>query len=154
MELNMADLRIDVFHQRPQSAWFGGTDVAVRITHKPSGIFVEECSDRSIHRNKAEAMRKMEEVWNLAPELFSDPYKEVQAILAMQHEVCLLIADGHRYRKLKQLIALNADVEFRTNHFVPGEEVMLRYFKESDSLSTTHRGPNLDSVIDKIPVPK
>lgn len=52
------DFIVDTFHRR-SSGWIPQPDNGVRITHRPTGLFEEEVSMRSVYTNKAVAWQRL-----------------------------------------------------------------------------------------------
>lgn len=93
IDINPGDLRIDTY----RASGAGGqhvnrTDSAVRITHLPSNIVVQCQSDRSQHKNKAQAMKQ------LRAKLYEMKLKEKQAVQQALEESKVDIGWGHQIR--------------------------------------------------------
>jgi peptide chain release factor 1 len=92
--LNPAELRVDTF----RASGAGGqhinkTDSAVRITHLPSGIVVECQTDRSQHKNKAQALGI------LAARIKDKQVLEQQAKVAAERKS--LVGSGDRSERIR-----------------------------------------------------
>lgn len=93
IEINAKDLRIDTY----RASGAGGqhvnrTDSAVRITHLPTGIVVQCQSDRSQHRNKAQAMNM------LKAKLYEIELRERKQQTMKEHESKTEIGWGNQIR--------------------------------------------------------
>lgn len=74
MNIEPSDIRIDTFRKPNASAWVHTPESCVRVTHIPTGFFVERCDLRSQHANKAAAMadlrKKLDEAPKVKPRIY------------------------------------------------------------------------------------
>jgi peptide chain release factor 2 len=93
VEVNESDLRVDTY----RASGAGGqhvnkTDSAVRLTHLPTNIVVQCQSDRSQHRNRAEAMRM------LKARLYEVELQKREEAAQAEHDAKTDIGWGHQIR--------------------------------------------------------
>jgi peptide chain release factor 2 len=118
VDINPADLRIDTY----RASGAGGqhinkTDSAVRITHIPTNIVVQCQSDRSQHKNRAEAMsmlksRMYEEELRKRNEK-KQALEETKSDIGWGHQIRSYVLDQSRIKDL------------RTNHEVGNTQAVL-----------------------------
>ena len=118
VEINPADLRIDTY----RASGAGGqhvnkTDSAVRITHLPSGIVVQSQTDRSQHRNRAEAMAM------LKSKLYELEIRKRQAEQQKLEEAKTDIGWGHQIRSY--VLDQSRIKDLRTNYEVGNTQAVL-----------------------------
>jgi peptide chain release factor 2 len=113
IEINPADLRIDTY----RASGAGGqhvnrTDSAIRITHIPSGVVVQCQSDRSQHKNRANAMSQ------LRSKLYELELQKRNAVKQAQEETKSDIGWGSQIRSYilddSRVKDLRTNVETRT----------------------------------------
>jgi peptide chain release factor 2 len=106
IEINPADLRVDTY----RASGAGGqhvnrTDSAVRITHLPSGTVVQCQSDRSQHRNRAEAMAmlksKLFELELRKREAERQKLEESKTDIGWGHQIRSYVLDQSRIKDLR-----------------------------------------------------
>ncbi len=93
IEINDADLKVDTY----RASGAGGqhvnkTESAIRITHMPSGIVVACQTDRSQHRNRANAMAM------LKARLYEQELQRREAVSSAQENAKTSIGWGHQIR--------------------------------------------------------
>jgi peptide chain release factor 2 len=112
VEINPADLRIDTF----RASGAGGqhinkTDSAVRITHAPTGIVVQSQSDRSQHRNKAEAMAQLKsrlyELELRKRQAEQDNLEASKTDVAWGHQIRSYVLDQSRIKDLRTNVEIS-----------------------------------------------
>ncbi len=106
VEINPADLRIDTY----RASGAGGqhvnkTDSAVRITHMPTNIVVQCQSDRSQHRNRAEAMAMLKsrlyELELRKLQAKRDKLEEAKTDIGWGHQIRSYVLDQSRIKDLR-----------------------------------------------------
>ena len=106
IEINPADLRVDTF----RASGAGGqhvnkTDSAIRITHLPTNIVVQCQSDRSQHRNRAEAMAMLKarlyEVELRKREAEKQAMEDSKTDIGWGHQIRSYVLDQSRIKDLR-----------------------------------------------------
>ncbi len=106
VEINPADLRIDTY----RASGAGGqhinkTDSAVRITHLPTNIVVQCQSDRSQHRNRAEAMAllksRLYELELRKRQAEQDKLEDSKTDIGWGHQIRSYVLDQSRIKDLR-----------------------------------------------------
>ncbi len=113
VEINPADLRTDTF----RASGAGGqhinkTDSAIRITHVPTGIVVQCQSDRSQHRNRAEAMAMLKsrlyELELRKRQAEADKLEAGKTDVGWGHQIRSYVLDNSRIKDLRTNIEISA----------------------------------------------
>jgi peptide chain release factor 2 len=118
VDINPADLRVDTY----RASGAGGqhvnkTDSAVRITHLPTNIVVQCQTDRSQHRNRAEAMSM------LKAKLYELELRKRQAEQQKLEDSKTDIGWGHQIRSY--VLDQSRIKDLRTNHEVGNTQAVL-----------------------------
>jgi peptide chain release factor 1 len=131
VEIDDKDLRIDVYRASgPGGQSVNTTDSAVRITHLPTGIVVQQQDEKSQHKNKAKAMRV------LRARLFEQQRAEQDAARAADRKS--QVGSGDRSERI------------RTYNFPQGRVTDHRINLTLYKLDRVITGEALDEVIDAL----
>ncbi len=146
IEILDKDLRIDTY----RASGAGGqhvntTDSAVRITHMPSGLVVQSQSNRSQHKNKAEAMKmlksKLFEKQQQQQEQEKNKQENTKADMGFGSQIRSYIL--HPYKMVKDLRTGYED--FSPKHVLDGDiyifmQKMLEYIKTGKKDTNGQKG--------------
>ncbi len=118
IDINPADLRVDTY----RASGAGGqhinkTDSAVRITHIPTNIVVQCQSDRSQHKNRAEAMSM------LKSRMYEEELRKRNAEKQVLEDTKSDIGWGHQIRSY--VLDQSRIKDLRTNHEVGNTQAVL-----------------------------
>jgi len=106
VEVNLADVRVDTY----RASGAGGqhvnkTDSAIRMTHLPTGIVVQCQSDRSQHRNRAEAMAMLKsriyELEMRKRQAERDKLEDSKTDIGWGHQIRSYVLDQSRIKDLR-----------------------------------------------------
>ena len=112
VDINPADLRVDTF----RASGAGGqhinkTDSAIRITHLPTGIVVQCQSDRSQHRNRAEAMAMLKsrlfELEMRKRQVEQDKLEASKTDVGWGHQIRSYVLDQSRIKDLRTNVEIS-----------------------------------------------
>ncbi len=112
VDINPADLRVDTF----RASGAGGqhinkTDSAVRITHLPTNIVVQCQSDRSQHRNRAEAMAmlraRLYEFELRKRQAAQDKLEDSKTDIGWGHQIRSYVLDNSRIKDLRTNVEIS-----------------------------------------------
>lgn len=112
IDINQADLRIDTY----RASGAGGqhinkTDSAVRITHIPTGIVSQCQSDRSQHRNRAEAMAilksRLYEAELYKRQIDQNKLESSKTDVSWGHQIRSYVLDQNRIKDLRTNVEIN-----------------------------------------------
>jgi len=131
VEIEDKDLRIDVYRSSgPGGQSVNTTDSAVRITHIPSGIVVQQQDEKSQHKNKAKAMKI------LRARLYDHQRQQADAERAAQRRS--MVGSGDRSERI------------RTYNFPQGRVTDHRIGLTLYKLDRMMEGEVLDEIVDAL----
>jgi peptide chain release factor 1 len=131
IKIDDKDLRIDVFRSSgPGGQSVNTTDSAVRITHLPTGLVVQQQDEKSQHKNKAKAMKV------LRARLYERERQEKEAVRAASRKS--QVGSGDRSERI------------RTYNFPQGRVTDHRINVTLYKIDKVMAGEALDEIIDAL----